>query len=69
MHDVPVDFKDKSVVGLTPQDWEQGLKEKKKKNRLSTFQAPRGADRAVWLLRPHSLWFIMSPGGTGKLAY
>ena len=30
MHDVPVDFKDKSVVGLTPQDWEQGLKKKKK---------------------------------------
>lgn len=24
MHDVPVDFKDKSVVGLAPQDWEQG---------------------------------------------
>ena len=25
MHDVPVDFKDKFVVGLAPQDWEQGF--------------------------------------------
>ena len=37
MHDVPVDFKDKSVVGLAPQDWEQGFFFKKKKNRLSAF--------------------------------
>lgn len=39
MRDVPVDFKSKSMVGLAPQDREQGTS-------LSAFMAHGGADRA-----------------------
>lgn len=62
MHDVPVDFKDKSVVGLAPRDREQG------KNRLSAFKAPTGELIEPSYVVTRTTRSLCPPGRTGKFA-